>query len=312
MSPQITTTAQAVATARANAEDGDEAIKVYNHLRADVYDALSAEGARLGLPVVGHVPFAVGIHRALAAGQRSIEHFRGYDFDPAHPPGTSGAAGRFGVWLTLSDAALAAYAEETRAAGTWNCPTFTVIGSGLSVAEKGAGCFPPEFRFLPSGLRASMMRSVANPIFTPDATRTLAAGKPRQFALLRMMHAAGNKLLVGTDCSVPNILPGFSIHDELANFVAAGLTPRETLYCCCRNPALFYGEADRGRVAAGCRADLLLLDADPLDDIRNTRRIAGVMARGRWHDRAALRAMLEDVARRHPLSEDEAELLVAA
>jgi hypothetical protein len=111
--PEITDPSQVRGAVEGIRDEGYEAIKVYNHLSAAVYEALVAEGRRVGVPVVGHVPFAVGIGGALAAGQRSIEHFRGYDFDPDHPPGASGVPERFRTWLSLTERQLAAYAEAT-------------------------------------------------------------------------------------------------------------------------------------------------------------------------------------------------------
>lgn len=310
-SPVITDEARARAVVHEIKAAGYEAIKVYNHLSAPVYRALCEEGRRVGLPVVGHVPFAVGIFGALDASQKSIEHFRGYDFDPGHPPGASAIPERFGTWLKLTDAQLARYAEATDEAGTWNCPTFVVVDAGVEVADRGLGAVPGTFGFIAPGLRKAIVDGIRTPVFTAEVMRVLGRGKARQFDLLRRLHRGRNLLLVGTDCSVLNIVPGVSIHDELANFVAAGLTPGEALACCCRNPPRFYGEDDWGAVERGFKADLVLLDADPLQDIAHTRRIAGVMAQGRWHDRKALDAGLMAVTTRHPLSSDEEEVVQA-
>jgi imidazolonepropionase-like amidohydrolase len=281
-SPEITDPSQARGAVKGIRDEGYEAIKVYNHLSAAVYEALAAEGRRVGLPVVGHVPFAVGIGGALAAGQRSIEHFRGYDFDPDLPPGASGGPERFRTWLSLTERQLVAYAEATRTAGAWNCPTLVTVDACASVAERGLDALPATARYLTPGLRETMVEGIRRPVFTADVMRTVGEGKLAQLRFLKLLHEAGNRLLAGTDASLLAIVPGFSIHDEMRNFVAAGLTPLEALTCCCRNPALFYGDEDAGRIGPGARADLILLDADPLRDIAHTRRIAGVMANGRW------------------------------
>lgn len=298
-STQITSEAAARAVVESIARDGYEAIKVYNHLDAQAYFALVVEGRRRGLPIVGHVPFAVGIRGALAVGQRSIEHFRGYDFDPDRPPGTSGVADRFARWLDLDDAALDRLVSATLACNTWNCPTLAVVDATVATATCGLDALPPQMRFVPRGLRAAMHAAVAKPIFTRDVCLTLGAGRPRQLALLKRLHEAGAGLLAGTDAGLPGVLPGFSLHDELALFVAAGLTPLDALACCCRGPASFYGDDAIGRLAPGGYADLILLDADPRRDIGNTRRIAAVVARGRVFERAALDRSLEDLSVRH-------------
>jgi len=111
------------------------------------------------------------------------------------------------------------------------------------------------------------------------------------------MYRAGVPFLAGTD-TAPGIyvMPGFSLHDELANFVEAGFTPMEALATATSNPAVFFGMKDEGAVSQGNVADLVLLRANPLDDIRNTQKIAAVAANGRFFDRAALDRMLAQVS----------------
>jgi len=112
------------------------------------------------------------------------------------------------------------------------------------------------------------------------------------------MHRAGVPILAGTDVGNPFVYPGFSLHDELGLLVEAGLTPAAALRAATLDPARYLGVADSlGSVARGKRADLVLLDADPLADIANTRRIRAVVARGRYLDRAALDALLAEAKR---------------
>jgi hypothetical protein len=113
--------------------------------------------------------------------------------------------------------------------------------------------------------------------------------------LIRALHARGSGLLIGTDAPVHYLVFGASLHEELEQFVRAGLTPHEVLAIATREAATFAGEADVwGTLAKGRRADLLLLEADPLADIANAQRITGVVLRGRWLDRATLDARLDD------------------
>ncbi len=115
--------------------------------------------------------------------------------------------------------------------------------------------------------------------------------------MLKAMADAGVRLLVGTDGGFTYLMPGFTIHDELEMFVQSGLTPEETLMAATSNAAEFLGQLDEfGVVAAGRRADLLLLDADPLEDVANVKQRAGVMVRGQWLSQDELRRMLEEVA----------------
>lgn len=104
-------------------------------------------------------------------------------------------------------------------------------------------------------------------------------------------------MMAGTDVGNPFLFPGFSLHDELAAFVRAGLTPGEALKTATYNPAKYLGMLDRlGTVEKGKFADLVLLDANPLEDIRNTRKIRAVVLNGRYLDRAALDKLLADAA----------------
>ena len=113
------------------------------------------------------------------------------------------------------------------------------------------------------------------------------------------MHRAGIELLAGTDTPFPYCFPGFSVHDELALLVEAGLTPLEALQTATRNPARYLDRlADLGTVEKGKIADLVLLDANPLEDIKNTQRIAAVVSRGKLLDQAALHKMLADLEQR--------------
>jgi imidazolonepropionase-like amidohydrolase len=111
------------------------------------------------------------------------------------------------------------------------------------------------------------------------------------------MFRAGVPFMAGTDTAAGvHIFPGFSLHDELGLFVRAGLTPMQALQTATLNPAKFMGRPDIGTVAKGKLADLVLLDANPLDDIANTKRIRAVVLAGRYFDRQALGRMLSDIA----------------
>lgn len=160
-----------------------------------------------------------------------------------------------------------------------------------AIAVERDQAFTPAFRSVPPQLRQAMLDAVSASPISEEAALTLHAGRSRQIQLLKRLHDGGGKLLVGTDASVLNILPGHSLHDEMEAFVETGLSTYETLVCCCLNPARFYGEADWGTIDVGNRADLVLLSQNPMEDIRNTRSIVGTMARGRWFDQSELAAM---------------------
>lgn len=118
----------------------------------------------------------------------------------------------------------------------------------------------------------------------------------RQLKLIGKLHRGGVEFMAGTDTAAGiYVLPGASLHEELANFVEAGFSPAEALATATSNPARFLGRDDLGAIAAGKIADLVLLDRNPLEDIRNTRSIRAVVADGRYYDREHLASLLAGV-----------------
>lgn len=244
---------EARAFVREHAEAGYDYIKVYSLLSRDIYDAVLDEAQTIGIPVVGHVPDAVRASRAMQAGQWSFEHLYGYFWELE-----SEASELQGEWapqrlfhaVAIDDSKLPALAEQTARAGVWNCPTLW-----------------RKNNFLTSPM--------AEEAWSDPALRRL--GETNRAKLLKSLFDAGAGLLVGTDDRAE------IIHEELKLFVAAGLSPYEALRASTTAPAEFLGEADRfGTVEVGKEANLVLLEANPLEDISNTSRISGVMMRGLW------------------------------
>jgi imidazolonepropionase-like amidohydrolase len=197
----------------------------------------------IGIPALGHVPFNVDIRHALESRMKSIEHFTGYD----RAVSRTGRGGTTG-WIDADAARYPSLVSATVAAGVWNCPTLAIY-SELS-KQHGA------------------------------ADRDVIIRNRR--ALVRALSQAGAKLLVGTDAGIDIVAPGTSIHDELREFVAAGLTPFDALRGATISAAEFLGRSELGRVVIGARADLLLLEGNPLSNIENANRIAGVVLGGAW------------------------------
>lgn len=285
---------------------GYDFIKVTFRISRPVYDAIVATAAQVGLPVIGHVGPEVGLARALAVGQQ-IEHLDEYmeallPTDAPVPGGLSGA----GVWkrahwasLDYIDAArIPLLARQSVAAGTWNTPTLaflnTAFGTGRSEAEVDNS---PDARFVSPSVRAELLRDRNGFWATPpDPERRLRYVQLRN-ALTLALYEAGAKLMAGSDAPEWMMLYGFTLHRELEHLVEAGLPPYAALETATRNPAEWLGALDTfGTLEVGKRADLLLLDANPLDNIQHTQRIAGVMAQGRWLDKAALQQMLDAAA----------------
>ncbi|MEM6455439.1 MAG: amidohydrolase family protein [Acidobacteriota bacterium] len=318
------------------AASGFEQVKVYNRLQRAAYDAVIEAAAAHDLPVVGHVPDRVGIAHALAQRQRSVEHLSGYiaalsdtlaseTADGDDPPDRDDAGDddnphalqvlqRRMVAQARGDQPLVArigrdarkrLARLTRDAGTWNVPTLIVTERFFTGGDaRRALLQAPAMRYVEPRLRAAWAAEgdFRAPEFDDAARDLMMRWMPVRKAMTRALVDAGAPILVGTDAPNPLVVPGFAIHDELALLVDAGLTPRQVLTAATRDAARFLGEDDDwGTVRVGQRADLLLLDADPLADVAHvgpTHQV-GVLVAGRWLTRDALRVRLDALAARH-------------
>jgi imidazolonepropionase-like amidohydrolase len=285
--------------------DGYDQIKIYNELPREVYAALFDAAARHGMRVVGHVPFSVGIDAALAAGQYSIEHQRGYDYDGVRPQALLLNGGRneerFSSWQRMSEDRMRDLVRKTVDAGTWNCPTFVIDEMMSDAAKRGSIGASERVRFLHPEVRKTILSNELDAMFPKEANEALRRSFSRRHKLLKMLSEAGAGLLVGTDTMVPYLIPGFTPIDEMQHFVKAGLTPYRALQAATRDPARFLGiDSESGTVAVGKRADLVLLEANPLDDLSNLWRQAGVVLNGRFLSKAELQEMMESMAAAYP------------
>ncbi len=312
-----TTPGEGSAMVAEHAAAGYDFIKVYNRLPADTYDAILGAAVAHGLTVQGHVPNAIGLFRALASGHHAIEHFSGYQEVAYSAAFAADFSSDFGArrarrveiaeglasgeleWDEVFDpAAVDRAVQTTLEAGTWNIPT-VVVNQMVAPDEYEERASAPGTQYLnPETLDgwnpSASQRTGALSSDQIRAMRALNQGFGRR--MITALYEAGGNLLVGTDTPNPFVLPGFSIHEELANFVAAGLSPYETVARATRIPAEFMGLADSvGTLAPQRRADLLLLDANPLADVANLRLLAGVSLRGTWLSAAAIDAMLEEI-----------------
>ncbi|MGW5746998.1 amidohydrolase family protein [Amycolatopsis sp. NPDC003861] len=312
---QVGTVAEARAAVREAVAQRSDFVKVYFYLPRDVFAAIADECRRHGLPFAGHWPYRLRVLEAARAGQRSFEHNFGLPiatssrrdeflarldatpFDPASPRDF------FNLARELDRQAAQAYDPATAArhfaglkeAGSRLSPTFAVN----RVISRPVGAFAndPRNKYIPKVILDLWADRL--PLFTPVTPQQIAQQEAYFQAQLRLIgeaHRAGVGVLGGTDCLNPYVYPGFSLHDELDYLVAAGLGPRKALQTVTRDAAAFLGlAATAGTITPGKVADLVLLDADPLADIRAVRRIDTVVTAGRVLDRAALRGLLAGV-----------------
>jgi imidazolonepropionase-like amidohydrolase len=271
---------------------GYDLLKIHPGIPRTAFDALAAEAGRQGLRFAGHVPADVGLQRALETKFWTIDHLDGY-LEALAGTGAP-AAELFGVNLVqrLDEARIPALVKQTVAAGTWNVPTQVLLESWFSTTDAEAMRKWPEMRYATPGELnqwVATKREIEGTYPAAQRERFIAVRR----RLIKALHDGGAGLLLGSDAPQVWNVPGFSIHRELQTYVASGLTPYQALATGTRNVAVHLDTLARtGTVEAGKRADLLLLDANPLQDIANTSRIAGVMIGGRWLSKADIDARL--------------------
>ena len=291
--PFVTTPDEVEQAVVAQRRDGYDFVKLHGDLSREAYERLLAVAQREGIRVVGHAPRNLGVEAMFAeraaAPQYALVHAEEFLYDRQNRSTDSS--------LPHVEARIPELARATAAARIWLMPNLTAYKAiARMVHDLDAVLARPEVRYLPRSSQV-MWGPATNPYtnrIRPDRYEPMM----RRYALLEKLvkefHGRGVRMLIGTDAMNTGVVPGWSVHDEMADLVAAGLPRYEVLRAATANAAEFLGEPERrGTVAAGQQADLVLLDANPLADIVNTRRIAGVMLRGRWLSRDDLAAMLE-------------------
>ena len=297
----VTTPESAAAAVDQLKSQGVDFIKFQSVISHDAYLAAAAEARKIGIPAVGHVPDQVRIREAIAAGQKSIEHLMG-SFEGCSSEEEKFVTGQGNLKLLLTTAdkkkcdALTAELARTQ---TWECPTLTWQRGGTFLDQRDLKN-DPLGKYIPAYWRDVTWKRFTDEMM-PDLLKDPLELRHEYFArnlqMVGTQHRAGVPFLAGTD-SAPGvfIVPGFSLHDELSNFVEAGFTPMEALQTATSNPAKFFGiESSTGSIEAGKSADAILLRANPLDDIHNTRKIAAVIANGHYYDRKALDNLLSQI-----------------
>lgn len=291
---------------------GVDFFKVYSNLPREAYFAIADEAKKRHFPFTGHVPDTVTLMEASDAGQRSIEHLTGFSNVYKDCPSGKALAKKVlpeliatgspfrriveqALELCDEEKALALY-QHLAKNEMWQVPTLVLrkIDATDSDTLYGDG----RLKYMPGGKdhfidwdRFHGERRKRTATEWDEARGRLQ----RALEIVGTMHRAGVRFMAGTDVSNPYVYPGFSLHDELALFVEARLTPMEALQTATRNPAVFLGMLDSlGTIEKGKFADLVLLEANPLEDISNSRRIDAVVVNGRYLSKDTLRKVLTD------------------
>jgi hypothetical protein len=313
----VRTAADARAVVDTLADHGADFVKVYTNLSREAYFGIMDRARERGIPVDGHVPFRVRPSEAADAGQRTFEHLLAMALGCSSvadserkefarvlaDPDRSAVVDRAPLELfrherrlydTRDPAACAETIAAYRRNGVAEAPS--LVGYHDVVNAKEVLSDSPDLRLVPPAVRRNWQARLES-----ETGRTVRAilGPlvPLQLENTRLLHQAGVMLLAATDVGIPMLVPGVSLHEELAMLVEAGLTPLEALRTATVNPARVVGLADSlGTIEVGRLADLVLLDANPLENVANTRRIRAVVADGRLYRRADLDRLLAEAA----------------
>jgi Amidohydrolase family len=284
------TAAEARRKVREYSAAGYHVLKIFPPMSREVYDAITGTAREVGIRYAGHVPPEVGLRHAIEERQ-SIEHLDGY------------------VEASRGDErAIADLARATRDAGIWNAATIAVWKTILGTRSLDELRRRPELQYFPRPMVEQWAQQTAE--FSPASfwRRALEQMRVRRSAMdvvalrdriLQALHRAGAGLILGADSPQVFSVPGFSLAHEMGAMVQAGVPAYAVLEAATKNPAVFFGqEKEFGTVEVGKRADLILVEGNPLEDIRNVHRQAGVMVRGRWLPKDEIQRRLDEIARK--------------
>ena len=320
----VTTPDEARKAVDSLARRGVNFIKAYEMLRPEVYTALAEQSKVRRLPFAGHLPLMVSAEDAVRAGHKSFEHLRGLEIACSSKadslrgvaaamiergkdsPGMQvrssiHAALRPRAYETYEEGQCSALIQQMAQAGAWQTPNI-VLASQQAFRHDTTTFFQRWVLYLPAGQREGYRRT-GEPLPDTDRARAQMAQATQRadwfLKTTKRLHDAGVRVLPGSDFPNPVMIPGASLHEELVLLVRAGLTPAEALRSATQNPAIYLGMTDSlGTIATGKSADLVLLDANPLADIRNVSRVHSVWRGGRYLSRGAIDLMLEGFAKR--------------
>lgn len=284
-------------------EDGYDFLKIHPGIKLEVMQKLVETAREVDIPFSGHVPADVGIRRAIDFGYGTIDHLDGYVTGMAPEGANADDGGFFGMLFTdqASEERMAELVQKTKAAGIAVVPTQTLFTRWISPKAPEEMLQESEMKYIPARMRyqwrMNKQQMLNNSTYSPDLQARFV--NLRQ-VLLRELFEAGVPILLGSDAPQVFNVPGFSILHELEDMAEAGLPLRDILYSGTAGPAAFFGaEGNFGTLETGVSADLLLLEANPLQDISNIREQAGVMVRGQWLSQELINEGLAEIAARH-------------
>lgn len=284
----VKTVDQAITRVRDQKREGWDLLKIHPGVPLDAYMAMAKTAKEVGIRFGGHVPADVGILRALEAGQETIDHLDGYIeyLDSKGAP--------------ISDAAMTEIAKTTKKHNAGVVPTMVLWETIIGAPDAATVNAFPELKYMPAATIKQWQEAFEfrqkQASFSLAKVRRVAADRKR---LLQALHKEGVTMWFGTDAPQQYSVPGFSVHREMKFMADAGISNYEVIRSGTVNVGQYFkGQDSFGTIAAGQRADLVLLDGNPLENITNYSKIAGVMLRGKWLPAYEIQARLQKIAAR--------------
>lgn len=278
---------EAIDKVRQQKKEGWDLLKVHPGLTRDEYDAMARTAKEEKIRFGGHVPADVGLLHAIEMGQETFDHVDGY---------VEYLAGDKGP---VDEKKLADVVQKTKQAGAWIVPTMALWEVLLDTIDLKTLRSYEELKYVPQST-VDQWTKLYNDRYEGMPRATAEQIVKNRMRVLRALNEGGVKILMGTDAPQQFSVPGFSLHRELERMRDAGMTPYQILVSGTRNVGEYFkSQDDFGTVEKGKRADLILVDANPLQDITNVAKISGVMMRGKWLSRADLDARLAQIEARY-------------
>jgi imidazolonepropionase-like amidohydrolase len=281
---------------------GFDLLKIHEGLSVAAYDKIVATANQLGMPFGGHIPNDVGLLHALKSKQSSVEHLDGYiealEADDSPIRNADPATRAQKLVYNLDEKKIPMLVAATIQAGAWNVPTMalwqTIFSSDSAESLKQQR---PEVKYVPVAMVNQWAQQKTNQLQAGDDPQGAARLIEMRNRMLKALQDGGAKIMLGSDAPQLFSVPGFSLHREMQAMIKAGLTPYQVLEAGTHNPAIYLKAASEfGTVETGKRADLILLEDNPLKDVANVAKRVGVMVNGRWLAEIELRKMLDDLA----------------
>jgi Amidohydrolase family len=277
---------QATSMVRQQKQEGWDLLKVHPGLTKDEYDAMAKTAKEVNIRFAGHIPADVGLVHALEMGQETIDHVDGY------------IEYLGGDKAPVDEAKLGDIVRRSKAAGVWIVPTMVLWETLIGYTNPESLSAMPELKYAPpqqvEQWKKILRDRLSQPNFDRKTAELIATNRMR---ILKALHDGGVKILLGTDAPQQFSIPGFSIHREMAFMVKCGFTPSQVIHSGTKNVGEYFkGKDSFGTIEVGKRADLILVEGNPLKDVAAVARRAGVMVRGKWLPESEIRRRLDEIA----------------